>query len=384
MKRVLVFINYYGKQSETFISDEIEFLSHQKNIDLEILHYGKEIKEKNVKGLNMPSSFSKRLKRNLLHFSISFLKSLKYKNGKNGSLAYLIDFFRKNKYDVIYCHFGTNGKLIAELKELGIISNKTKLVVRFHGLDMVFEKYPIGYYDLLNIEANYILAGSNYAINDLKKYNIKSELITKLSVGLMQSNIVDVNEHNKNLGVFKIISVGRLVNFKGHLEAIEIMKKLKERQLSFKYTIIGNGPLLVPLQEKISLYNLKGEVEIIQGLKHTETLEKIRNSHLYLYPGKVDANGRAETQGLANLEAMANGVITIASNVGGVPDYVIDQKTGFLCEPENIGQFVEKINWIMGNYNSEELLKIRKNAVKMVEENYCQEDLNQKLLKILA
>ena len=40
-KRILVFINYFGKKSETFISDEIEFLSSQKDIDF-ICHFVEE------------------------------------------------------------------------------------------------------------------------------------------------------------------------------------------------------------------------------------------------------------------------------------------------------------------------------------------------------
>src|SRR5690606_6206196 len=148
--KVLMFINYYKRTSETFISDEIEFLSNQKMVDLEILHYGKDNQDKNVRGLDMPASFVKRVLHNPSLFSIDYLKSLQYKNGQNASLGYLIKFFKKNQYDTIYCHFGTNGKLIAELKALGVISKDTKLVVRFHGIDMNFKKYPIRYYKTLN------------------------------------------------------------------------------------------------------------------------------------------------------------------------------------------------------------------------------------------
>lgn len=59
-KKILVFINYFGKKSETFISDEIEFLSSQKDVDVTILHYGKDITEKKVTGLYFESNFTKR------------------------------------------------------------------------------------------------------------------------------------------------------------------------------------------------------------------------------------------------------------------------------------------------------------------------------------
>lgn len=112
-------------------------------------------------------------------------------------------------------------------------------------------------------------------------------------------------------------------------------------------------------------------------------LHLLKKSQIYLYPGIRDQTGRAETQGLANLEAMANGLVILASNIGGVPDYVLPNKTGFLCEPGNVDQFVEKLQWIMQNYSSDEIVKIRKNAITEVENNYCQEKLNEKLLNLL-
>src|SRR5690606_33687859 len=124
-------------------------------------------------------------------------------------------------------------------------------------------------------------------------------------------------------------------------------------------------------------------VEIINGLPHEKILGLLEKSDLYLYPGIIDPAGRAETQGLANLEAMAQGLPIIASRVGGVPDYVIDGETGFLCEPGNIEEFVERLQWIIGSYNSDEITEVRRRAVRMVSQNYCQEELNNKLLNVL-
>lgn len=381
-KRILVFINYYGKSSETFISDEIDFLSSQKDVDLTILHYGKDIPEKKVLGLYFEDDFKMRWFKALRNFDLKMFAALGYKNGLNGSLVSLIPFFRKNKFDTIYCHFGTNGKLIAELKELKVIPIETKLVVRFHGLDMNFTHYPVGFYNILNSTADKIIYGSNYARKDLKKYDLKKEILYMLPVGIKLKNLLD-QVMDQPISLFNIVSVGRLVEFKGYLVALEILNELNKRQIDFSYTIIGNGPQYEMLVGIIEKYALQNKVKIIKGLEHKKVLEVLKKSQIYLYPGIMDHTGRVETQGLANLEAMANGLVIVASDIGGVPDYAVHNKTGFLCEPGNVNQFVEKLLWIMQNYSSDEIAKVRQNAITMVKDNYCQEKLNEKLLNLL-
>ena len=381
-KKILVFINYFGKKSETFISDEIEFLSSQKDVDVTILHYGKDIPEKKVMGLYFESNFIKRWLKALRKFDVKMFATLRYKNGLNGSLVSLIPFFRKSKFDTIYCHFGTNGKLIAELKQLKVIPKETKLVVRFHGLDMNFTQYPEGFYDILNNYADEILLGSQFAYKNLRTYRLQKEKLNQLPVGIMRKNISkEISDFQPEQ--FNIISVGRLIELKGYLVALDIINEINIRSINFTYTIIGDGPQYDILSEVIKRYSLQNKVKIIKGLDHANVLDILKKSHIYLYPGIRDHTGRVETQGLANLEAMANGLVIVASNIGGVPDYVVHNKTGFLCEPQNVNQFVEKLLWIMQNYASDEIVKIRQNAIAEVENKYCQEKLNEKLLNLL-
>lgn len=381
-ERLLVFINYFGKTSETFIADEIEFLSKQDAIDLSVLHYGSSIPKKNIAGLSMPSSLMKRLRKAPQKLNISALKSLKYKNGLNGSLSYLIAFFKKNQFDTIYCHFGTNGKLIAQLKAIGVIPSQTKIIVRFHGLDMLFSKYPIGFYDILNKYTSKIIVGSEYAFSTLLSYNINKELLVKLPVGIKKENI-SVKSSLLLSNPCQIISVGRLIDLKGHFQALDIVKLLRDQNIDFKFTIIGDGPLYSSISEKIKEYKLEQKVELIQSLTHKEVLERLETSHIYLYAGIKDNSGRVEAQGLANLESMAKGLVIVASDIGGVSDYVLTDKTGFLCQAESIQEFVKKLTLVIREFSSEEIKQIRQNAIEIVSDNYCQENLNKELIKLL-
>lgn len=365
--------------AENYIHNCLSSICESK-IDLDVLHYGKE--KNGILGLDLPSSALQRHLKNPLKFSFSFFKSLKYKNGVNGSLAYLINFFKNRKYDVIYCHFGTNGKLIAQLKSIGVIPSKTKIIVRFHGLDMLFSKYPVGYYKIMNQYVDKIIVGSNYAFNDLIKYNVRKDLLFKFPVGIKKVNFTSSTKLPVS-DVIKIVSIGRLVEFKGHLQALKILRELNAKGTNFLYTIIGDGPQYSQICEMIQQYDLKSKVQVIKKLEHSKVIEQLQQSQIYLYPGIVDQNGRAETQGLANLEAMAQGLVFIGSNIGGVPDYVLSEHTGFLCEPNNVNEFADKLQWVIENYQSDTVMKVREKAVVFVKANYCQENLNENLLSLL-
>ena len=104
---------------------------------------------------------------------------------------------------------------------------------------------------------------------------------------------------------------------------------------------------------------------------------KVENDEVVHYLHKMDifvvpSISESETFGVAAVEASACGLPVIASNIGGLPEVVIDGKTGFLIDPENIDDLTEKLlilindkmmrkkmgeegrNYIKANYRLEE------------------------------
>ena len=380
MKKLLIFFYNLNNYSETFISDEIEYIKNEKSFQTTLLHYGASDKDKSTIGLNIPNNFIARCIKSPRSLN---LKLLKHRNGNRFVLQYLIKFFQKNQFDLIYCHFGPNGKLIAELKHLGYIPPTTELVVRFHGMDLVKKVYPRGYYQLFRNYANILIVGTEYARSLLMGYDIPARKIVTIPVGIKAKFLSSKLARRKSDDVWNLISVGRLVEFKGHLEAIEVMRVLRRDGIKFKYTIIGSGPLRYQIGRLLEKYLLRPFVDILSPVPHQTTLQLISECDVYIHAGITDRNGREETQGLANIEAMAAGLPIISSPVGGVSDYVIDNYTGFICESRNCEEFAGKIRWVMENYNTRHLTMIRTNAVNLIKKNYTQEVLNARLVEIL-
>ena len=66
---------------------------------------------------------------------------------------------------------------------------------------------------------------------------------------------------------------------------------------------------------------------------------------MFILPSKT------ESFGLAALEAMASKVVVISSNSGGLPEVNIHNKTGFLCEHNDINKMVEYAEKILNDEN---------------------------------
>lgn len=71
---------------------------------------------------------------------------------------------------------------------------------------------------------------------------------------------------------------------------------------------------------------------------------------------------RAESGGLVNYEAQAAGCISIGSDIDGIPEYITDNKTGFLFKNENVNDLSEKL--LLATKDDLQVQKIRKFAME--------------------
>ena len=389
-KRILFFINHFPSRSETFVKDEIEYFK-KAGFHVEVLCHLFETPLDHIQfhqtGLtrNYFQRFLGALKiliRGSLRKKIELLNYTKYgSNSYNLSLLFVANFFLSNnkKYDLIFCQFGTNGKYVCQLKQAGIIKPETKIVVRFHGIDLSLKTFGSNYYKILNTYCDKIIVGSELAVEQLKALKIYNpKKVEKIPVSY-DLNKFAARNLKEQIGKIKILSVGRLIEWKGHLEAIDIIQLLKAHhpEIEFEYQIIGEGPLYNTLRKKIDDNNLSKFITLSGSKNHDVVLETMSNSDIFLYPGKIDENGRQETQGAAVGEAMGCSCIIISSEVGGVKEYVKNYYNGLLCKPGDYSCFVEHIITSAKDYELRK--KLVENARKTIIGEYDR-DKNYNLL----
>jgi len=134
-----------------------------------------------------------------------------------------------------------------------------------------------------------------------------------------------------------LLSVGRLMERKGHLDVITALPGLvKYNPL---YVIVGQGPMSEPIAEHCKEQNLEAHVWQVGRVTENELVQYYRAADLFVLPThpRVDDLGfDCEGYGLVYLEAAACAVPVVAANSGGVADAVLDGVTGTLVPPRDV------------------------------------------------
>lgn len=142
-------------------------------------------------------------------------------------------------------------------------------------------------------------------------------------------------EFRKNLGVSGtvLVSVGNLIEPKGHHLIIEALQKLPDTFL----IIIGKGP------QEMALKNL---VLKLQLKKHVIFIQHVYQNELYKYYSAADILVLASSrEGWPNvlLEAMACGTPVVSINVGGVPEIIQKPEAGLFIQERSSDSIVKGI-----------------------------------------
>ena len=131
-----------------------------------------------------------------------------------------------------------------------------------------------------------------------------------------------------------IVHVSNFRPVKNTKQVVEIFHRLQEDTPDVKLLLVGDGPERVPTERKAREL---GVFDDIRFLGKQDPIEEILSiADVFLMPSD------SETFGLAALEAMACGVPTVVSDVGGLPELVEDDETGYLCPVDDVDAFTDR------------------------------------------
>ncbi|WP_075352584.1 glycosyltransferase family 4 protein, partial [Algoriphagus marinus] len=295
-----------------------------------------------------------------------------------------LDFFLTiDEFKITHTHFGHVGELICFLKKIKLLK-KCEIVHSFHGFDLLpnHQKYYQFKYENLFKFCKYFTVNSKYTYNILEDFpNVESKKIRSLPVSLDTSYFSNSDfKPNKD---FRIIFIGRLIDWKSPINALKILQILHEREFPIFLDIIGEGPERKSCEDFIQANNLQEYAFLLGALDQKDIKVKLSQSSVFIAPGITDPKtSRAENQGLVVQEAQAMELPVIVSSAGGMKYGLIDGVTGYVVEENDIEGFVEKIIHL---FNFPEIIEeMGKRGRKYVQENFDYKVLGKKLLEIYS
>ena len=219
---------------------------------------------------------------------------------------------------------------------------KIPLVLNFHGAELLLIRKKKWVKPLLKFaigQAQAIFANSSFTagkIKALRNVNVEwSPYGTTLEDNKDESGVilsetkdpVTIVPHPVN-GKFKILFVGRHIERKGICYLIEAAKHLPRDK--FEIRIVGVGDLTEQLKQQAAAVNDGAEIIFTGKLSPEDLANEYKTANVFTLPAIVDHKGDTEGLGVVLIEAMELGLPIVASNVGGIPDVVVDGESGIL------------------------------------------------------
>jgi glycosyltransferase involved in cell wall biosynthesis len=243
-----------------------------------------------------------------------------------------IKICRKFRPDVIHAHWPFPHAYIA----LGAAKLfRIPLVLNFHGAELLLIRKKKWVKPLLKFaigQAQAVFANSSFTAGKIKALrNVDVEWSpygTTLESGNASGD--EIAPHPIN-GKFKILFVGRHIERKGICYLIEAAKFLPRDQ--FEIRIVGVGDLTDKLKTQateVSTTPDAAEIIFTGKLSPEELANEYKTANVFTLPAIVDSKGDTEGLGVVLIEAMELGLPVVASNVGGIPDVVVDGVSGIL------------------------------------------------------
>jgi Glycosyltransferase len=179
----------------------------------------------------------------------------------------------------------------------------------------------------------------------------------------------------------RIVTVGRLVAFKGFEQLIDACAELGLRGVDFICEIIGDGPLRENLQEKINKLSLSSRVALLGSLSQGRVFEKLQAGDIFALPSITDRQGASDVFPTVIMEAMSAARPVVSTQLAGIPELVVHEETGFLVQSGDMIALVEALEHLIRN--PELRLRYGRAGRMRIEQHFRIEQTIRPLLELL-
>jgi glycosyltransferase involved in cell wall biosynthesis len=183
-------------------------------------------------------------------------------------------------------------------------------------------------------EAEWVVAVSDFSRADLQRRCPDSAAkIHRIYNGLQPDDFSPATPDRP--GPLRLISIGRLIEFKGFHHLIEAVGLLRDRGVDAQLDIVGEGPWRDRLAGRIQELQLQDSVRLL-GVQSQESIKALlADSSAFALACCLGAEGASDILPTVIMEAMAARLPVVSTRLAGVPEMVDEGTTGLLVPPDD-------------------------------------------------
>ncbi|KNY26588.1 glycosyltransferase [Pseudobacteroides cellulosolvens] len=325
------------------------------------------------------SSVLKLYKENLTGLEMAFLGSYSGKNRFRDLYCFIYALIRTfiicltDKKAIFHINTASNGSYFRKsiIARMCLLFGR-KVILHIHGggfIDFIESSKPQKKKAIITLlrRVHHIIVLSDFWLESYQKYTAKD----KISVLYNPCGIIDkVYKPRSNMKT-RILFVGAICKNKGVYDLIQSVRPLDKN--SYILDLYGNGEL-DQARSLTKTFALTDNIHIYDWVSRRELDAVYERSDILVLPSY------AEGMPMCILEAMGKGLPIIASDVGGIPDTIVDGHNGYIISPGNTSALKDKISLLI----SDKLLReqMGKASLELAATRYSVEKIAEKLKRI--
>ena len=238
--------------------------------------------------------------------------------------------------DVLHVHYAIPHSISAMLAQQMLApSRRLPFITTLHGTDITLVGVDPSYFPITKFsieKSDGISSISDYLRHEtVEVFGVQNEI--RVIKNFVNCDIYHPDEEKKGASAYAPAGEKLLIhlsNFRPVKRVQDCVRILAEVRKSVPAHLLmaGDGPERSPAEHLARELKVDRHISFLGKQSHVERL--IPLAHVLLMPSQL------ESFGLVALEAMACGVVPVATRVGGVPELITDGEDGFLEAPGDI------------------------------------------------
>ncbi len=161
----------------------------------------------------------------------------------------------------------------------------------------------------------------------------------------------------------RLITVSRFDKRKNHEKVIMAIRNLKELYPNIIYVCVGYGEEENNLKNLVNELNLSNNVIFLKNIDNGLKNALVCKSNIFVMPSIIH-NKSVEGFGIAYIEAAQYGIPSIGGKDGGASDAIVHDKTGLICDGNNLEEIYSSIDKMLKDHKYREYGKLAKEFSK--------------------